>query len=162
MKAFNTLKRYLMKTLKRYLMKTSSSWRMIRRPEWMLRKQIFFRIHFHFFSLSKLTFPSTSQPCIQLNHSFPYHFRNQIQIFANKRWRSENICDDGGEQQRDKVATSLTLKVCCKRRGGEEGWEILDLLYPPSHYRISLSSQHFLWYDITYEYDCDIWCDLQW
>ena len=31
------------------------------------------------------------------------------------------ICDDVivGEQQTDKVAISLTLKVCCKRRGGE-------------------------------------------
>ena len=74
-------------------------------------------------------------------------FQEQNSNFCKKRrWRSENICDDGGEQQRDKVATSLTLKVCCKRRGGEEGWEILDLLYPPSHYRISLSTQlkHFL------------------
>ena len=33
----------------------------------------------------------------------------------------ENICDDDGEQQTDKVATSLTLKVCCRRKGGEEG-----------------------------------------
>ena len=29
------------------------------------------------------------------------------------------ISDDVGEQQTDKVATSLTLKVFCKRRGGE-------------------------------------------
>ena len=113
----------------------------------MLRKQIFFTIHFHFFSLSKLTFPPSPQPCIQLNHSFPYPFGIQIQIFANKRWRSENICDDGGEQERDKVATSLTLKVCCKRRwrgdkgGGREFLqrEIQDLLYPPLHYRILYS-----------------------
>ena len=34
-------------------------------------------------------------------------------IFFSKR----HNCDDGGEQQTDKVAASSTLKVCYKRRG---------------------------------------------
>ena len=51
-----------------------------------------------------------------------------------------------GEQQTDKVATSSTLKVCCKRKGGREEvgggslQEIQDLVYPPS-----LALEHFFW-----------------
>ena len=81
----------------------------------MERKQIFFRIHFHFFSSSKLTFSSIYQPCIQLNGSSPYYFGKQILIFIEQIFLTKKMSFGKfvlmmvGEQQTDKVATSSTL-----------------------------------------------------
>ena len=103
-------------------MKTSSLWRMIPRP-WMERKQIYFRIHFHFLFFLQIDFlfnlPTLhpTQWFISISGWKANSDFCQTNILREKS--PAKICDDVGEQQTDKVATSLTLKVCCKRRGGE-------------------------------------------
>ena len=89
-------------------------WRMVLGSEWRENKSSS-GILFSF----KLTFTSIFWACIQLNDSSPYSFSllNPGFHFLEKIWRWWGECGQG----KDKAATSQTLKLCRKRKGGKGG-----------------------------------------
>ena len=76
--------------------------------EW--RKQIFISfLPSNWLSLFLFNLPNPASSSMFHLH---ISWENQFWYFSKR-----HNCDDGGEQQTDKVATSSTLKVCYKRRG---------------------------------------------
>ena len=90
-------------------------WKMVLGSEWRENKSSS-GILFSF----KLTFTSIFWACIQLNDSSPYSFSllNPGFHFLEKIWWWWGECGQG----KDKAATSQTLKLCRKRKGGKGGF----------------------------------------